>query len=68
MTFIKYIKNILTVRKLFCGGYVEPQYYNHLGGEKDRNTYGSGRLVTNDICAIYYSFKDTLLDVETKKS
>ena len=54
--------------KLFYGDYVEPQYYNDYGGKKAKNTYGSGRLVTNNICAIYYSFKDVLSDTGIKKS
>ena len=39
-------------RKLFCGDYIESQYYNHLGGKKAKNSSKDGRLVTINICAI----------------
>ena len=55
-------------RKLFCGDYIESQYYNNLGGKKEKNITKGGRLVTGDICAICYSFRDVLSDDEIKMS
>ena len=55
-------------RKLFCGNYIESQYYNHLGGKKSNNGSKCGSLVTGNICAICYSFQDVFSDVEIKSS
>ena len=54
-------------RKLFCGEYIESQYYNHLGENKAKNGGKGDRLVTGDICAIFYSFQDVLSDAEIKR-
>ena len=50
--------------KLFHGDYIESQYYNHLGGNKSNNSSKGGRLVLGNICSMYYSFRDALLDAE----
>ena len=55
-------------RKLFCGDYIESQYYNHLGGKKSKKTSKCGRLVAGNICAICYSFQNVLSDAEIKRS
>ena len=55
-------------RKLFCGDYIESQFYNHLGGKKSNNSSKGIRLVTGGICAIGYLFQDVLSDVEIKRS
>ena len=55
-------------RKLFCGDYIESEYYNHLGGKKAKNSSKGGRLVMGDICKICYSFQDVLSDAEIKRS
>ena len=44
-------------RKLFCGDYIESQYYNQLGSKKANNSNKGGRLVTVNICSIYYSLQ-----------
>ena len=54
-------------RKLFCGNYIESQYYNHLGGKKPNNSIKGIRLVTGDICAMYYSFQYVFLGAETNR-
>ena len=55
-------------RKLFCGDYIESQYYNHLGGKKAKNGSKGSRLVTVNICAICYSFQYVLSYAEIKRS
>ena len=55
-------------RKVFCGDYIESQYYNNLGGKKANNSSKGGRLVTGNICAICYSFQDVLSDAVLKRS
>ena len=54
-------------RKLFCGDYIESQYYNHLGGKKANNSSKDSILVTFSICAICYSFRYILSDAEIKR-
>ena len=54
-------------RKLFCGDYIESQYYNHLGGRKANNSSKGYRLVTGNICAVCYLFQDVLSDAEIKR-
>ena len=49
-------------RKLFCGDYIESQYYNNLGGKKANNSSKGGRLVMGNICTICYSFQYVLPD------
>ena len=44
-------------RKLFCGDYIESQYYNQLRIKKANNNSRGGRLVTVNICSIYYSLQ-----------
>ena len=61
-------KKLYVQRKLFCGDYVEPQYYNHLGGKKAQRTSRSRILVTEAICAICYSYRDVLSDAEINNS
>ena len=61
--------NMLYVqRKLFCGDYIESQFCNHLGGKKANNGIKGRKLVTGNICAIYYLFQDVFSDVDIKKS
>ena len=55
-------------RKPCCGDYIESQYYNHLGGKEASNSIKGGRLVTENICAICYSFQDVLSDAEINMS
>ena len=55
-------------RELFCGEYIESQYYNHLAGKKAKNSSKGIRLVTGNICEICYSFQDVLSDDEIKRS
>ena len=54
-------------RKMFCGDYIESQYYNHLGGKKAKNSSKGGRLVTENICAICNSFQNIFSDAEIKR-
>ena len=54
-------------RKLFCGYYIESQYYNRLGGKKANIRNKGGIFVTDDICAIRYSCQDVLSDTEIKR-
>ena len=60
--------NFYVQKKLFCGDYIESQYYNHLGGKKAKNSSKGGRLVTGSICAICHSSQDLLSDAEIKRS
>ena len=39
-----------------------------MGGKKAKNSSKDVRLVMNDICEIFYSFQDVLLDAEIKRS
>ena len=55
-------------RKLFCGDYVEVQYYNHLGDKKSHGKKSNRKLLTEDVCAISYSYRDVLSNTEIKKS
>ena len=55
-------------RKLFCGDYIELQYYNHLGGKKSNNSGKVGSLVMGNISKICYSFQDVLWGAEIKSS
>ena len=60
-------KKFCAQRKLVYGDNIEPPYYNHLGGEKARNTCNSDISVTDTIGAMYCSFKDVLSDDEIKE-
>ena len=42
-------------RQLICGDYIESQYYNPKSGVK------GNRIVTEDICTIYYEDEDIVL-------
>ena len=55
-------------RKLFRSDYIESQYFNHLGGKKENNIIKGGRLVTGNICSMYYPFQEVLSDSEIKRS
>ena len=55
-------------RKLFCGEYIESQYYNHLGGKKAKDSIKGVRLLMGNICEICYSFQDVLLYSEINRS
>ena len=61
-------KTFYVQRKLFFGDYIESQYYNHLGGKKANNGIKGRKLLTGNICTIYYLFQDVFSDVEIKKS
>ena len=54
--------------KMFCGDYIESQYYNHLGGNKVNKGSKGGRFVMENICAKYYSFQAVLSDAAIKRS
>ena len=60
--------NFYVHRKRFCDDYIESQYYNHLGGKRAKNISKVSRLVTGNICAIFYSFQDILSDAGIKRS
>ena len=47
-------KNVYVQRKLFCGDYIESQYYNNLGGKKTKKSGKVRRFLTGNICAIFY--------------
>ena len=51
---------------MFCGNYVESQYYNHLGRKKVKNTR-CDISVADDIGVICYLFEYEMLDDETKR-
>lgn len=52
--------------KLLCSDNIESQYHNHLDGKKSKNR--GDRLVTEDVCAICYSFEDKLLGDNIEKN
>ena len=55
-------------RRLFCGDYIESQYYNHLSGKKVKESSKGEIFVMGNICAICYSFQDVFSDAEIKRS
>lgn len=60
--------NLYVQRKLFCGDYVEAQYYNHLGDKKSQGKKSNRKLLTEDVCAICCSYRDVVSNTEIKES